>query len=311
MSFFADNIIESSDLSNIEILDDDEIEILWNDLNFGLESCDFEMAGNLMKPENLRSIFKLRSEMIERNLFEKIDISEFMTELFQRQPTHFSLKNSSKPESDHSDGEPSLKRVNLDAEENQKKFECEICREKFTSKQSLNYHKDVEHFGIRYKCLECEKVFRNKQNALKHISIFHPDNNVQFEKFVQTSEFEPPLTIPKNREFQIAISEVRRILPKETSLDNPMSQDFEPKMNIIQLDYESAKNSVQCERCEQKFASTQALRLGWPRNTGGAAGGPISPKIFGLKISVISGTFGDIGTEIQFSVQKCERRGRS
>jgi uncharacterized C2H2 Zn-finger protein len=263
MSFFADNIVESSDLSNIKILDDDELEILWNDLNLGLESCDFEITGNLMKPENLWSILKLRSEMIKRNLFGKMDVSEFMTELFEHQPTRFTKKASPKPEIEHSDGEPSLRRIILDAEDNSKKAECEICLEKFASKQSLNYHKDVEHFGIRYRCQECQKVFRNKQNALKHISIFHADKNVQFEKFVQTESEIPLITprfiTPENTEYQIAISDVRKILPKEGGLDDSISENFEPKMKKIKLDHELAKN-VQCELCEQKFASTQALK---------------------------------------------------
>ena len=111
--------------------------------------------------------------------------SEFMTEFIPKNRTRFK-KISPNPEIEHSDGKPSIKRIYLDAEDNPEKVDCEICLEKFDSQQSLKYHKDVEHRGIRYKSQECQKGFQNKLDNNKNTNIIYSDKNLQFEKNVQT-----------------------------------------------------------------------------------------------------------------------------
>ena len=52
-------------------------------------------------------------------------------------------------------------------------FDCDACKEKFTSRRNLARHIKIVHEELRYECQECDEVFREKRAARNHVKAVH------------------------------------------------------------------------------------------------------------------------------------------
>ena len=58
--------------------------------------------------------------------------------------------------------------------ENQKRFTCDVCGDKFGSNSGLKSHKKCKHDGMKdHKCDQCEKVFSLRKLLLSHMRNIH------------------------------------------------------------------------------------------------------------------------------------------
>ena len=54
------------------------------------------------------------------------------------------------------------------------KFECEICKEKFSKHENLMHHKEIIHFkNMPYDCKICNKNFSNMSDMRDHLKKNH------------------------------------------------------------------------------------------------------------------------------------------
>jgi uncharacterized Zn-finger protein len=54
------------------------------------------------------------------------------------------------------------------------KFECSLCKEKFTKHEQLMHHKEIIHFkDTPYDCKVCDKDFSNMSDMRDHLRKVH------------------------------------------------------------------------------------------------------------------------------------------
>ena len=71
--------------------------------------------------------------------------------------------------------------------EGKKKFKCDICSSKFTSKQSMNIHIAVIHEGKKqFKCDICNAEFTSKHGMKGHIATIHEGKKQTIKTQVKT-----------------------------------------------------------------------------------------------------------------------------
>lgn len=58
------------------------------------------------------------------------------------------------------------------------KFQCEICKKEFTSKNYLLTHKGTHTKGRPYQCRKCRKGFVHKSNLINHKKRIHPNDKI-------------------------------------------------------------------------------------------------------------------------------------
>ena len=55
-----------------------------------------------------------------------------------------------------------------------KKFQCELCQQKFSKHEDLMQHQEIEHFkDSPYDCKECHENFQNMSEMRDHLKKKH------------------------------------------------------------------------------------------------------------------------------------------
>ena len=55
-----------------------------------------------------------------------------------------------------------------------KKFQCELCQQKFSKHEDLMQHQEIEHFkDSPYACKECHENFQNMSEMRDHLKKKH------------------------------------------------------------------------------------------------------------------------------------------
>ena len=143
-------------------------------------------------------------------------------------------------------------------------YDCDICQNVFTTKWSLQDHRNSVHEGIRYLCDHCDHIASSKRNLRGHMDKKHPDKpmptqftsikagDIDFQKIIQNHR--------QNHLARMAIQHLRDVNVEEEYNDDgvpykfaPIDQELEEKLESIT---ERLNGVWTCRIC-QKTAGTK------------------------------------------------------
>ena len=139
-----------------------------------------------------------------------------------------------------------LKNINVDetlneSDEDDAKYKCDICKEKFETEENLTNHKWLHNASSRWKysCTFCQNRFQHELGLKKHIFQKHHGCYVCNIDFSSRSMLESHIS--KSHEGKLYVFRNRKIVTKERSpaLSKPMYIDR--SINIGQISMNKSK----------------------------------------------------------------------
>ena len=76
-------------------------------------------------------------------------------------------------------------------------FDCDICKEKFTSRRALAHHVKKIHEQLRYECQECDELFTEKGAVRRHVKGVH--KGVKYECDICDLKFSYANSVSKHK----------------------------------------------------------------------------------------------------------------
>jgi uncharacterized Zn-finger protein len=80
-----------------------------------------------------------------------------------------------------------------------------MCQSRFSDSAGLQRHKRAIHYGIRFKCCECDRLFNQRNRCKKHIEKAHENMNVTIEKVALDPEIHSRIQNDIHKEYKCDI----------------------------------------------------------------------------------------------------------
>ena len=148
-------------------------------------------------------------------------------------------------------------------------YVCGICQKAFTKNSSLKRHKTIVHLSTRYNCLTCTKVYRRREDMIKHSKICLkatleddtpdiPESPTSKVTSVSNTPTESETTATPNRAPISTIIEDLTLSDSDEEVTSHMGRQIENQLLTTKMSRQT-NTDISCTQMVDKSTNTEPL----------------------------------------------------